>query len=343
MKKRVTINDIAEIVKVSSTTVSKALTGKDRIGEDTRRLILKTAEDLDYKANKVAQSLKRKPINVGVVIEDYFPDFSDNIVRGMEHVFEKLQDYKVEKIYSILGMATDKKVVVEELKRVASKGVDGIIFMPGKACLEYTEIVNEFKEKGIPVILMLSDLFNSNRIAVIRNNSRMVGDIGAQILGLLNNGKKNAMFIGNKDNTSHKDVIDGFVNRLKILDMDVVAVCETQNDNTVGYYVADKLLKDNPLIDGIFVGTIHSEGICRKIVEIGRAGKVKIVCTDVFPKVVEYIENDVVQATIFQDPFRQGKIAIEVMYSYLTEGVIPEPEIFINPRIIIKSNCKDYI
>jgi LacI family transcriptional regulator len=342
MKKRVTINDIADITNVSPTTVYKALNGKDRIGEDTRKMILKAAEELGYRANKVAQSLKRKPIRIGVVIENYFPEFNDDNIKGMEYAFDELRDFKVEKLYSNMGKVSDRNEVVSELKQMASRNVDGIIFTPSVPCAEYSEIVNELSEKGIPVILLLSDLPNSNRLAVIRQNSRLVGDIGAQLLGLINKNGKNAMFIGNKDSIAHRDVIDGFTNRLKMLGMDVVSVCETQADNTIGYYVAEKLIQDNPTINGIFVGTAHSEGVCKKVVELGKVGEIKIICTDVFPKVVEFLEKDIIQATIFQDPFRQGKIAIEVMYAYLTDNVMPECEIFVNPAIVIKSNCKNY-
>ena len=55
--KKMTINDVAEQLGVSISTVSRAISGKGRIGSATRRKVLEFIEEHDYHPNSSAKSL----------------------------------------------------------------------------------------------------------------------------------------------------------------------------------------------------------------------------------------------------------------------------------------------
>ena len=77
----VLLKDVAEKVNMSITTVSLVLNGKPvRVSEKKRRLILKTASEMDYKPNQAAQSLvTKKTMTIGLIIPDicnlFFSEF----------------------------------------------------------------------------------------------------------------------------------------------------------------------------------------------------------------------------------------------------------------------------
>ena len=54
-KKDITIADVAEALGVSKTTVSRAISGKGRIGKETRKRVLEYIEEHDYKPNAIAK------------------------------------------------------------------------------------------------------------------------------------------------------------------------------------------------------------------------------------------------------------------------------------------------
>lgn len=56
--KRTSINDLAAKLKISKSTVSKALKGYPDVSEKTRKKVLKLAEKLNYKPNILASSLR---------------------------------------------------------------------------------------------------------------------------------------------------------------------------------------------------------------------------------------------------------------------------------------------
>ena len=57
MSKNITISDVAEALGVSKTTVSRAISGKGRIGEATRQRVMEYITEHDYKPNVIAKGL----------------------------------------------------------------------------------------------------------------------------------------------------------------------------------------------------------------------------------------------------------------------------------------------
>ena len=67
----ITISDVAEALGVSKTTVSRAISGKGRIGEATRQKVLAYIEEHDYKPNVIARGLAQsKTFNLCVVMPE---------------------------------------------------------------------------------------------------------------------------------------------------------------------------------------------------------------------------------------------------------------------------------
>ena len=45
----------------------------------------------------------------------------------------------------------------------------------------------------------------------------------------------------------------------------------------------------------------------------------KIIASDIYPELVDFIKEGVVQASIFQDPFSKGRIAFKNLFELLAE------------------------
>lgn len=119
----VTTKEIAEICNVSRTTVTRALYGKGRISEETKRYILETADRLGYQPDLLARSLvKGRSMTIGVVLCDlknmYFPkviDAMEKIARENEYILNiTLHDNNAE---------TEKNII----RQLAGHRIDGLI------------------------------------------------------------------------------------------------------------------------------------------------------------------------------------------------------------------------
>ncbi len=145
--KKITIADVAEALGVSKTTVSRAISGKGRIGEETRNRVLEYIEANDYQPNVIAKSLAQsKTYNVALLMpSDYnlstLP-FFQNCMYGVSEAASK-RDYDVLMVYSVSGQ-------VENLRRVINNNkIDGVLLT---RTLLHDDVADFVKERGIPAV-----------------------------------------------------------------------------------------------------------------------------------------------------------------------------------------------
>ncbi|MEG0961283.1 MAG: LacI family DNA-binding transcriptional regulator, partial [Lachnospiraceae bacterium] len=71
--KKITISDVAQALGVSTTTVSRAISGKGRIGNDTKERVQAYIKEHNYRPNVMARGLARlKTYNIGVVLPEEY-------------------------------------------------------------------------------------------------------------------------------------------------------------------------------------------------------------------------------------------------------------------------------
>ena len=103
--------------------------------------------------------------------------------------------------------------------------------------------------------------------------------------------------------------------------MHVAAVYENLDDAEFAALNTERLLQKHPQVSGLYINTANSATVCAKLEELGYNGKIKVVTSDLFDKVRYYMQRDVIQATIFQNPFQQGYMAVEQLYQCISDGV----------------------
>ncbi|MDF2869065.1 MAG: transcriptional regulator, LacI family [Anaerocolumna sp.] len=146
---KITIADIAENLGVSKSTVSRAISGKGRIGKDTTKKVYDYIEKYNYKPNYFAKGLATsKTYNIGVA----FPadvnvgntPFFQGLLLGVCEVAAAL-DYDV-------IVTTVKDSDINLLKRlVENNKVDGIILTRN---LLNDMAISYLSENGIPFVLV---------------------------------------------------------------------------------------------------------------------------------------------------------------------------------------------
>jgi LacI family fructose operon transcriptional repressor len=120
------IKDVAKAAGVSTATVSRVLANHSRIKDATRQRVLKAVEQLNYRPNLIARSLRaQKSAKIGLVVSDIRNPFFTAIGRAVE-------DSAYEQGYSVLMCNTDENPEKEELylNVLHDENVAGIIFSP---------------------------------------------------------------------------------------------------------------------------------------------------------------------------------------------------------------------
>jgi LacI family transcriptional regulator len=149
VKKRVSIHDIATHLKVSASTVSFVLNGKAeemRISDAVAERIKKYAEEVSYRPNLIAKSLRTgKSKIIGMMVEDISDPFFASIARGIERIAYQ-QGYKI-----FFASTENKTSKAKDLVKVfRERQVDAYIIAPPP---EFSGEIRSLLDDGKPLVL----------------------------------------------------------------------------------------------------------------------------------------------------------------------------------------------
>jgi LacI family transcriptional regulator len=160
-RQAITIRDVARVAQVHPGTVSRALNEETRalVNTDTAERVIRVAEELGYRPNRIARGLKTsRSHTIGVLIPDITNPLFPPILRGIE-------DRLDEAGYTSLIVNTDNDANRERiyLDAMRARQVDG--FISATARLD-RELLLELAEVGTPLVLVNRSLEDESVPAV---------------------------------------------------------------------------------------------------------------------------------------------------------------------------------
>jgi len=149
MKKgQVTIRDIALKLKISISTVSRALRNSPEIKLETRQKVLAMAEKLNYTPNVVAQSLRvNKTKTLGIVVPELASHFFASNISG-------IQDTAYKRGYNVMICQSNENFDQEksDIRTLISSRVDGLLISLSRETKSYEHLQNLI-DREIPFVL----------------------------------------------------------------------------------------------------------------------------------------------------------------------------------------------
>jgi LacI family transcriptional regulator len=124
---RATIADVARVADVAPMTVSRVLTGSAKVGPDKTKRVQNAIQMLRYQPNEMARALRgQRSRSVGLIV----PRLSDSFFASISHA---INDVAKDCGCSLIVSTTndDEEVEYSQAQMMVSRGVDGIIVIPG--------------------------------------------------------------------------------------------------------------------------------------------------------------------------------------------------------------------
>ena len=252
-KNKLSIKDIASQLNVSITTVSFILNGKakeNRISDKLTKKVLKHVEEVGYKPNQLAQSLRTGKSKILVfMVEDISNSFFSGVAKIMENK-------ALENGYKIIYCSTDNKLDKsrELIELFKNRHVDGYIITP-VAGIE--QDLMELVEEGIPLVLFDRFFPGLNISHVVINNEQ--GTHNA-ISHLIENGFSNIGFITLiSDETQMVGRLNGYISAVEkhALPQSVLKVQFNDLRSDIVVTAIKEFILKNPIIDALFFATNH--------------------------------------------------------------------------------------
>ena len=149
MKKHpeITIHNLANELKISASTVSRALSGNSRISEKTRQIVRQKALEMGYRPNVLAANLRSKKSNtLGVVVPRIDRYFFSSAISGIE-------DYAGTKGFNVI-ISQSNDLLAKEINCVQTlfnNRVDGMIISISMQT-DDDKHFRLFSDKNIPIL-----------------------------------------------------------------------------------------------------------------------------------------------------------------------------------------------
>jgi DNA-binding LacI/PurR family transcriptional regulator len=148
MKETITIKEIARRLRISPSTVSRALQDNPRISQTTREAVRALAGQLKYFPSTTARNLRSGKTGVfAMVLPEIRENFFSEVVNGVEELAFSHQ-YTVA-LYQSHDLFEREKQILAVL---ASNRVDGIMLSVAKESQQFQH-VQDLIDRGIPVVL----------------------------------------------------------------------------------------------------------------------------------------------------------------------------------------------
>jgi len=239
---------MAEQLKVSPSTISRALQNHPSIGKKMTAEVHKMAKKLGYYPNSVASNLRRNKTNlIGVIIPRIDRYFQSSAIAGIEEVASKAGYYVI--IFQSNNSYQREK---ENARMLLASQADGIIACLAMETNNYDHLT-VFKDHNIPLV------FFDRVCNEIETHKVIIDDFGASLKAtehLLSIGcRRIAHIAGNQHMAIFRDRLRGYQEALKKnnLTYGEELICYTEDLSvTEGALATEKFLKMKKRPDGIF-------------------------------------------------------------------------------------------
>ncbi|MCB0649694.1 MAG: LacI family DNA-binding transcriptional regulator [Saprospiraceae bacterium] len=147
--KTITIHDLAEELKVSASTVSRALKEHPSIGKKTIKTVKELAEKRGYRPNRLAASLRNQQTHtIGVLVPWINRPFISSLIHGVEEA-ARAAGYQV-----IITQSHDNfEDEVDDLKAMFDSRISGMVVSLAMETQSYDHFTPFFKN-NIPVVFV---------------------------------------------------------------------------------------------------------------------------------------------------------------------------------------------
>ncbi len=331
--KKIDIVELAKILNLSKSTVSRAFTNSDEINSKTKEKILKKAEELNYQPNIYASNLReRKSKTIAVIMPELANNFFSQAVKGIEKI---ARSKKYHTLIYVTDSDGDREIeITENLKNGRVEGV--IMSATGEG-----KNPNHIKrlQKILPVVFFdrVYDEIEAPKVITDDYHS----SFKATELLIKNRCKKIAFLVINKNISIGNERMNGYVEALKRhkIKVDEALILNCSNDFDENYQlIKDFIHKQKP--DGILASVerlaISTYIVCNDL-KVSIPNDIKLICYSSLT-IASLLQPSL--STITQPSYEMGAKAAELLFEKLKNNNSLSEIITLNSEIIERNSSK---
>lgn len=333
------LKDLAKILNLSSSTVSRALNDSHEISKKTKDRVKALAKELNFTPNPIASSLRsHKNKTIAVVIPDITNSFYAKAIEGIEAVAQ-------EKGYHFLIYFSFESYQKEVgiMHHLSNGRVDGVIISLSAETQNFNHLA-ELKNRKIPIVFfdrvceeVYAAKITTNNTQITKNGTKHLIDKGCREIAFLNF----SMF--SLASTQRKQ---GYLDTLKqekiTIDESLIINCSTNKQDNLQQVT--NLLNTNKNIDAVFASsenlTILTYQVCQNL-NIDIPKQIKVLGFSNMPSASFFNPT---LSSITQPAFDMGKQAAEVLFKSIEKPKVDYNDVIkiLDANLIIRDSSSKF-
>ena len=357
----VSIKDIAEKAGVSRGTVDRVLHGRGRVAPDTQKLILSLAEEMGYEPSAAGMALAahKKKIRLGFIgFAAVNAPFFYPVLEAAKKKAKELEQYGVEVVFFTFDLDDREtlKIFVQKLLKewpdiqgwtVPGLDVLGMLKYFADASHDEAfgnkidEIIQSRDASGNtiskPVVYYNIDEESTgywNRIGFVGCDYEHSGRIACGLASKVTGGQGKVLIVTYDDGSVASSTlrIKGFREEMElrhpgmeirgyVFAPDLQALIDVAD-------MAEKEMDRHPDINAVYIANPGNYSICERLQKKAseRGQRLCVITNDlVDERQKQMLRDEVITATICQEPERQGARSLQILYEAIAYGNYPEP------------------
>ena len=334
-----TSKELAQLIGVSQSTISRALSGSPRISEKRRQEILEMVEKYNFELNINAKNLRtRTSTFIGIVMPDYFRSLIDDDFRALQfnYLYEELSKSGYDLIMINNDEISDNAGALEGVVR--KRQLCGLIL---SRRFENDSVIEYLKGLSIPLVAMTRCNEKMQFIPSVTSDSYGMGYLIGKHFAKGN--YRHAAFIRIKNHKSGELTAKGFEDALKEGN-----VIFTENDTFFtgfdfqsGYNTVKENLDKIRQYDAVFAqNDTMALGVISALRDNGISvpGDIAVAGNNDIPSAQWFSPHLTTVRTFIEI---QARIACERIVSLIRNGTDPydEKHYIVKPELIVRESC----
>ena len=321
----ITISDVADYCGISESTVSRVLSGNQKISKKTTDLVLKAVNELNYTPIRKKRETPKSEEIILVMPNTSLYTLGTTVKEMSLTLYE--MDYDIR----IVNLHQERTITPQIAKVLCKKNSAGIILY---GCIVDEEAAEIFYAENVPAIVQQGD--TSHLVSVCVNNYNGMRDAASYVLS---RGYRDIAFIGwEPSDFNIKTRLDSYRNTLDESGIDSTKVFFDALHIDGGYQAMKRLLTKESPEAVIFAADVMAYGGIKYLHEAGLR----------YPEDIGIIG--------FDDAFLSEVIGLTSMYQLLEEiahqvienllwmiennTVAPAKEILLTPKLVIRNSLR---
>lgn len=333
----VTIRDIALEAGVSRGTVDRVLNGRGRVKADKAERIKEIAERMGYQPNIAGRGLaaSKKRLKIGFVyIDDEESPYHKVVCAGAKEYAKGLMQYGVEVIFFPFKRQPSKEqgMMGDFREKLGRPEIDGWAILGMMAEL-LTEVLTELGKEKTPVVMYNIDGECDWKLSYVGCDYMQAGRVACGLAALMTGGRGNVCIA-----SFDPGIIPSSVLRIRGFEAEMAEKYPCMQisgklflgDSGEFSELSSKIiahLEEHQEVNILYLVNPEDYRVCFELSGTPVLDRIEIITNDlVTEKQREMIRKGDIAVTICQEPEKQGRKALEILFNYLALGIKPESD-----------------